>query len=95
MPIIFINNFLYNIKLKAFMTLVYLLIRAEHGKIGIVKAQLLKFSEIVEIHEVFGRYDIIAKVETEDSKGFRRFIQNRLRVQEGIKSIEPVFVADD
>lgn len=77
------------------MTLVYLLIRAEHGKLGIVKAQLSKFEEITEIHEVFGRYDIIAKVETESNQEFRRFIQNKLRVEEGIKSIEPIFVADD
>jgi len=52
------------------MTLVYLLIRAEHGKEGIVKAAMSKFSEIIEIHEVFGRYDIIAKVETEDQQKF-------------------------
>ena len=77
------------------MTLVYLLIRAEHGKIGIVKAQLQKFEEIKEIHEVFGRYDIIARVKTFDNKEFRKFVQNKLRVQEGIKSIEPVFVAED
>ncbi len=77
------------------MTLVYLLIRAEHGKIGIVKAQLSKFEEITELHEVFGRYDILARVETEDNAQFRKFVQNKLRVQEGIKSTEPVFVADD
>lgn len=77
------------------MTLVYLLIRAEHGKIGIVKAQLEKFQEITELHEVFGRYDIIAKVETFNNKDFRKFIQNKIRVQEGIKSIEPIFSTED
>ena len=66
------------------MVMVYLLLRAEHGKIGIVKTALSKYEEIEEIHEVFGRYDIFAKV-----------IKNKIRIQEGIKSIEPVFVADD
>ena len=77
------------------MTLAFLLIRAEHGKIGIVKTQLTKFDEIKEINEVFGRYDIIAKIETPSMKEFKRFIQNKIRVQEGIKSVEPVFAADD
>jgi len=77
------------------MSIVYLLIRAEYGKIGIVKAQLEKFRENTEIHEVCGRYDIIAKVETDSSKEFRKFVQNRIRVQEAIKSIEPIFVADE
>jgi DNA-binding Lrp family transcriptional regulator len=77
------------------MTLVFLLLRAEHGKIGIVKAALSKFDEIEELHEVFGRYDIIAKVKTANSAGFRRFIQNKIRIIEGIKSIEPVFVAEE
>ena len=77
------------------MVLVYLLIRAEHGKIGIVKAQLENLDEIVEINEVFGRYDIIGKVESYSMKDFRKFIQNKIRVQEGIKSVEPIFVADD
>ncbi|AJF61501.1 TPA: Lrp/AsnC family transcriptional regulator [Candidatus Woesearchaeota archaeon] len=77
------------------MRIVYLLIRAEHGKIGIVKAQLAKHEEISEIHEVFGRYDIVAKVLAENYGEFKRFIQNKIRVQEGIKSIEPIFVAED
>jgi len=77
------------------MTLVYVLIRAEHGKEGLVKNALSKFDEITEIHEVFGRYDILAKVQTENTEKFRRFIKNKVRILEGIKSTEPLFVADD
>ena len=77
------------------MTLAFMLIRAEHGKIGIVKTQLMKFEEIREINEVFGRYDIIAKVETIGMKEFKKFVQNKIRVQEGIKSLETIFAADD
>ena len=77
------------------MALVYLLIRAEHGKEGLVKATLSKYDEIKEIHEIFGRYDIIAKVQTEDITIFRKFIKNKLRIIEGVKSTEPLFVSDD
>ena len=77
------------------MALVYLLIRAEHGKEGLVKATLSKYDEIKEIYEIFGRYDILAKVQTEDIVLFRRFIKNKLRIIEGIKSTEPLFVSDD
>ncbi len=77
------------------MALVYLLIRAEYGKIGIVKTTMARFEEIKELHEVFGRYDIIAKIETQNSEEFRKFMRNRIRILEGIKSIEPVFSADE
>lgn len=77
------------------MTKVYLLLRAENGKVGIVKEKLTKFEEIKQIDEVFGRYDLITVVETASGKEFKKFIQNKIRVQEGIKSIEPVFVAED
>ena len=77
------------------MTLVYLLIRADHGKEGLVKTALSKFPEITEIHEIFGRYDIIAKVETESTDKFRKFINNKIRILEGIKSTEPLFAAED
>ena len=77
------------------MKLIYLLIRAEHGKIGIVRAQLSKHTEITEIYEVFGRYDIIAKVVAYSDKEFKKFVQNKIRIQEGIKSIEPIFVAEE
>ena len=76
------------------MKLSYLLIRAVHGKISLVKAKLENYEEITEIYEVFGRYDIIAKVETFSGKEFRKFIQNKMRIIEGIKSIEPIFVAE-
>ncbi|MCM2324885.1 MAG: Lrp/AsnC ligand binding domain-containing protein [Candidatus Woesearchaeota archaeon] len=77
------------------MTKVYLLLRTENSKLGIVKAQLSKFEEIKELDEVFGRYDLIAKIETENSPAIKRFIQNKIRVQEGIKSIETVFAAEE
>jgi DNA-binding Lrp family transcriptional regulator len=77
------------------MTLVYLLLRANHGKEGLVKAALSKFPEISEIHEVFGRYDIIAKVETRNMEEFTRFIKNKVRIIEGVKSIETVFAAQE
>ena len=77
------------------MTLVYLLIRADHGKEGLVKTALSKFPEITEFHEIFGRYDIIAKVETESTDKFRKFINNKIRILEGIKSTEPLFAAED
>ena len=77
------------------MVMVYILIRAEHGKIGLVKAAMAKYEEIEEIHEVFGRYDIITKVVTETTKDFKKFIQNKIRIMEGIKSIEPIFLADE
>jgi len=77
------------------MTLVYLLIRASHGKEGLVRTALSRHNEIIEIHEVFGRYEIIAKVKTSSTREFSKFIKNRIRIVEGIKSVEAVFVSEE
>ena len=72
----------------------YLLINTRHGKLRIVSAKLSEFEEIKEVHEVYGRVDIIAEVEVENRAKLKAFIQNKIQITEGIKSTELLLACD-
>lgn len=76
------------------MEVVYILIQCNHGKLKIVSNALKKFEEIEEIHEVYGRFDIVAKIICEDRTELKSFIQNKMQITEGIKSSETLIVND-
>jgi DNA-binding Lrp family transcriptional regulator len=46
--------------------------------------KLSKVSEIVELHPLFGEFDIIAKIEADDSKSLGNIVVNKIRTIEGI-----------
>jgi len=77
------------------MTLVYMLIQTKHGKIKLVSAALRKFEEIEELHELYGRYDIIAKIKVASPEELRRFVQNKMRLTDNIQRTETLFVSDE
>ena len=76
------------------MEIAYILIECGHGKLKIASSNLKKFEEVTEIHEVFGRFDIIAKVLCEDKVELKSFIQNKLQIAEGIRATETLIVND-
>jgi DNA-binding Lrp family transcriptional regulator len=46
---------------------------------------LLKVGEVVELHPLFGEYDLIAKLEASDFDALGGIIVNKIRVLEGIE----------
>lgn len=74
------------------MEVAYVLIKTVHGKLKIVSSKLESFSEVDELDEVFGQYDIIIKVLTENRGEMKRFLQNKLLILEGIQSTETLMV---
>ena len=76
------------------MVLVYMLINAKHGKNMIVAGALEKLDKVVEVHEVYGRYDIVVKLEADSLAKMRKFIQNKIMIIEGIVRCETLFVSD-
>jgi len=76
------------------MVTVYMLIVSKHGKAKLVWSGLRKFEEITEIHEIYGRFDIIAKVEADDLEKLKEFVQNKVRITEGIRKTEILMVSD-
>ncbi|MBD3209103.1 Lrp/AsnC ligand binding domain-containing protein [Candidatus Woesearchaeota archaeon] len=76
------------------MEVAYILIECRHGKLKITSAALNKYEEIEELHEIYGRYDLIAKMVCTDRAELKGFIQNKLQITEGIKTTETLIVND-
>ncbi|MCX6665656.1 MAG: Lrp/AsnC ligand binding domain-containing protein [Euryarchaeota archaeon] len=49
-----------------------------------VHDKLAKVEEIVELHSLFGEYDLIAKIETKDFETLGHIIVNKIRCVEGV-----------
>ncbi|NQU98377.1 Lrp/AsnC ligand binding domain-containing protein [Candidatus Woesearchaeota archaeon] len=73
----------------------YILIKTIHGKLKIVSSKLKTYEEAEEVHEIYGRYDIIAKIVVESRDELKKFIQNKILILEGISSTESLVVFDD
>ena len=46
--------------------------------------KLSNIPEIVELHALFGEYDVIAKIEAEDYEKLGKIVVNKIRVIEGV-----------
>ena len=71
-----------------------MLINTRQGKLKIASSKLKEFEEVKEVHEIYGRFDLVVEVETENRTELKAFIQNKLQITEGIKSTETLLVND-
>jgi len=46
--------------------------------------KLLKLHEVIEVHPLFGEYDLIAKIEAEDYEDIGQIILHKIKTIEGI-----------
>lgn len=76
------------------MQIAYLAIKTKIGKLKIVGAALQELEEILEFHEVYGRYDIMGIVEVEDYSALKSFIQNKIMIITGLSACEVMVVRD-
>lgn len=77
------------------METLFILIKAVHGKMKLVSSKLADYNEVEELYEIYGRYDIIAKVVVDSREDMNRFIQNKLLIIEGISGTETLVVFDE
>jgi DNA-binding Lrp family transcriptional regulator len=49
-----------------------------------VYSELLKVREIVELNELFGEYDLIAKIEAEDFDALGKVVVDRIHAMKGV-----------
>ncbi len=66
------------------MAVGFVLISAAPQKEHDVYNQLLKVAEIVELHPLFGEFDLIAKIEAKDFDALGHAIVNHIRSIEGV-----------
>jgi DNA-binding Lrp family transcriptional regulator len=67
------------------MAIGYVLITTRPTKEVTVYNTLKDFSEVSEIHPLFGEYDIIAKINTPDTNDVGHLVTDKIRSIEGIK----------
>ncbi|RMF07214.1 Lrp/AsnC family transcriptional regulator [Candidatus Woesearchaeota archaeon] len=72
----------------------FIMLHTKYGKNKLVYSALKKFPEIKEIYELFGRYDIIIKVEVQDLSELKSFLQNKLWLTDGITHAETLIASE-
>ena len=71
-----------------------MLINTKQGKLRITSSKLKEFDEVKEVHEVYGRFDLVADIETKNKAELKAFIQNKVQITEGIRNTEILVVSD-
>lgn len=66
------------------MPIGFILIATKCAKEKTVFDELLKLPEIIEIHPLFGEYDMIAKVEVEDFNALGKIVTDKIRTVNGV-----------
>ena len=66
------------------MAIGFVLISTAPTKEHDVYNQLIKVDDIVELHPLFGEYDLIAKIETGDYNNLGQIVVDRIRSVNGV-----------
>jgi len=66
------------------MAIGYVLISTAPAKEHEVYNKLKELPDIIELHPLFGEYDLIAKIETEDFNELGRIVVDGIRCIEGV-----------
>ena len=72
------------------MVTAFALINVLKGKLPQVVRQLGEIDEVVEIHSVSGRYDILAKVQVEEYEHMSEVATEKIHAIDGIASTETI-----
>ncbi|MHA1398591.1 MAG: Lrp/AsnC ligand binding domain-containing protein, partial [Candidatus Heimdallarchaeaceae archaeon] len=59
-----------------------------------VMSQLKEMPNVVEVHIVYGVYDLIAKIEAEDTESLKQIVTENLRVLEKVRSTMTMICVD-
>ena len=66
----------------------------EIGEEASVMSQLKEMPNVVEVHIVYGVYDLIAKIEAEDTDSLKKIVTENLRVLEKVRSTMTMICVD-
>lgn len=73
--------------------LAYILVNTEKGKEQDVYEAINDFKEVIGCHIIFGEWDLIAKVELENSEALGTMIMDKVRPLEGVTMSSTLIVA--
>lgn len=72
----------------------YILFLVKYGKKSDLSKQLQKHKEVETVHELYGQFDIIAKVKAKTNTELEDFIQKNIRTQKDVEGTETLIVSD-
>ncbi len=75
------------------LVIAYVLITTATGKESHVLESLRKLPQLGEVHQLFGQYDMIARIEAEDYDIVMDTVTNRIRTISGITSTKTMITA--
>jgi len=76
------------------MTTAYVLINCDLGSEEQIIEELKHFSDVKEVHGVFGAYDILAKVESDSEENLRETIAWKIRKLNRVMSTLTLMTTD-
>ena len=74
--------------------LAYILITTRHGYSKKVARELMDFKDIQNVHELFGQYDLLVKLLSDNNKQLSEFVDNNLLSIPEIERTETLVVSD-
>jgi DNA-binding Lrp family transcriptional regulator len=87
MPIYFYVNF-------DIMAIAYVLISSALGSDESILKELEKIPEVKEVQAIYGVYDIIAKVQSDDVKHLKHAVTDKIRRMTGVRATNTLIVVE-
>lgn len=72
----------------------YVLVTARHGSVKEIAERLFNYPEIVNMHVLYGQYDMILQIRTQTLKELDNFMVNKIKNIREIERTETMIVAD-
>lgn len=69
------------------MASAYLLINSQKNNKEDLMKSLKQIKELIEIHETFGEYNFVAKIESYDAEKLRDIVVWKIRILNSVKSV--------
>lgn len=76
------------------MVLAYILITVRGVDVSEIASQVIDMKEVTNSHVIYGQYDLIIRVKTNNLEQLREFNLNRLSKIQGVDSTTTLIVAD-
>ncbi|MFX0090629.1 MAG: Lrp/AsnC ligand binding domain-containing protein [Candidatus Hodarchaeota archaeon] len=76
------------------MAIAFILLHVEKGQEGTTLTELLRIDGVVEVHQVYGDYDIICKVQKPTIGTIRDTVLREIRFLSSIRSTISLIVVD-
>jgi DNA-binding Lrp family transcriptional regulator len=72
--------------------LAYVLITVQLGTMDDVLKALKQFSHVVEAYLLYGKYDVVAKIEAASTANLREIVANTIRRLENVRATQTLIV---